>query len=149
MSPTRMDQFYVRLGDFDRSRLNHNEDYFVLRGIWLDCRGTLLIDGSAALEWGVKIITLSHPVRCIGGGPDVDRPVVIDANAWICSFALLYNCHVGVGAVVAAGSVVRSQDVPPWTMVAGNPARIIARFDHESGEWRYLVEPEILPWRMQ
>jgi len=56
---------------------------------------------------------------------------------------VLYNCHVGEGAVVSVGSVVRSRDVPPWTMVEGNPARIIARY--EEGEWIYLQESEPLP----
>jgi acetyltransferase-like isoleucine patch superfamily enzyme len=71
------------------------------------------------------------------------RPVIIDDYAWIASDVVLYNCHIGEGAVVSVGSVVRSRDVPPWTMVEGNPARIIARY--EGGEWIYLDEPEPLP----
>ena len=37
---------------------------------------------------------------------------------------VLKGVRIGVGAVVAAGSVV-TRDVPDWTLVAGNPARII------------------------
>lgn len=84
-----------------------------------------------------------HPARYDEGV--VLRPVVVDDYAWIGSDAVLYNCHVGEGAVVAVGSVVRSRDVPPWTMVEGNPARIIARYDHERGGWIYLDESEPLP----
>ena len=52
-------------------------------------------------------------------------PIVIGKDVWIGSGAILLpGVHVGDGAVVAAGSVVR-EDVPPRTVVAGVPARII------------------------
>ena len=35
---------------------------------------------------------------------------------------------IGEGAVVAAGSVV-ANDVPPWTIVAGNPAKVVRQID--------------------
>jgi galactoside O-acetyltransferase len=55
------------------------------------------------------------------------RPVIINDKAWIGFNAiLLKGVVIGEGAVVAAGSVV-TKDVEPWTMVAGNPARVIKR----------------------
>lgn len=145
--PAPMGRFYHLQGIFDREKTYHDESYYRIRGIWLDCRGTLLVKKGASLEWGVRILTLSHPLECLGGGPNVDRPVVIEPQTWICSFATLFNCHIGEGAIVATSSVVRSQDVPPWTMVAGNPAQIIARYNHEEGVWEYLERPEVLPRR--
>ncbi len=38
---------------------------------------------------------------------------------------------IGVGAVVGARSVV-AEDVPPYTVVAGNPARVIRRLEEDS-----------------
>lgn len=53
------------------------------------------------------------------------RPVVIEDKAWIgCGSFILKGVTVGRGAIVAAGSVV-TKDVPPQTVVAGNPARVV------------------------
>ncbi len=56
-------------------------------------------------------------------------PVVVGNKVWIgfnCS--LLRGISVGEGAVIAANSNV-TRDVPPWTLVAGNPARVIRQLD--------------------
>lgn len=41
---------------------------------------------------------------------------------------ILPGMHIGEGAVVGAGSVV-TRDVPPDTVVAGNPARLRRRLE--------------------
>jgi acetyltransferase-like isoleucine patch superfamily enzyme len=54
-----------------------------------------------------------------------EKPIVIEDNAWICFNAvILKGVTVGKGAIVAASAVV-TQDVPPFTVVAGNPAKVI------------------------
>ncbi len=53
------------------------------------------------------------------------RPVTIGKNVWIGDHAtILPGVTIGDGAVVAAGAVV-TKDVPPRTVVAGVPAKII------------------------
>jgi acetyltransferase-like isoleucine patch superfamily enzyme len=55
----------------------------------------------------------------------LSAPVVIRDKAWIgFNSILLKGVTIGEGAIVGAGSVV-TKNVPPWTIVAGNPARII------------------------
>jgi acetyltransferase-like isoleucine patch superfamily enzyme len=53
------------------------------------------------------------------------RPVTISDKVWI-GFNSLILCGVtiGEGAVIGAGSVV-TNDIPAWTVAAGNPARVI------------------------
>ena len=64
----------------------------------------------------------------------VEDDVLIGANA-----VVIEGCRIGRGAVVAAGAVVIS-DVPPDTVVAGCPARIIKRKDETSAAKTALVD---------
>ena len=58
--------------------------------------------------------------------------IVIEDDVWICESAIILSgVSIGQGAVVAAGSVV-TKNVPPYAVVAGNPAQIIKyRFSEE------------------
>ncbi|CAM3804710.1 2,3,4,5-tetrahydropyridine-2,6-dicarboxylate N-acetyltransferase [Aeromicrobium ponti] len=56
----------------------------------------------------------------------VEDDVVIGANA-----VVLEGVTVGKGAVVAAGAIV-IDDVPPYTVVAGTPARVIKEIDEKT-----------------
>lgn len=56
-------------------------------------------------------------------------PVTIGNNVWIGDKAtILPNVSIGEGAVIGANSVI-TKDVPPFCVVAGNPAKIIRRLD--------------------
>jgi len=55
----------------------------------------------------------------------VAKPIVIEKNVWIAAnVTIIGGVTVGENSVVAAGSVV-TKDVPPNTLVGGNPARVI------------------------
>lgn len=114
------------------------KEYFLQRGCFVDARGPLEIEGSSTWGFGVKVLTQSHAIINGDIGEVIARPVIVKRNAWIGSFALLYNCVIGEEAIVAAGSVVRSCEVGPGVMVAGNPAQVIAR--HVNGKWEYIED---------
>jgi acetyltransferase-like isoleucine patch superfamily enzyme len=69
----------------------------------------------------VDIITTGH-------SKEIDlneEPVVIEDDVWIgCNSVVLKGVTIGRGAVVGAGSVV-TKNVPPYVVVAGNPARVV------------------------
>ncbi len=60
------------------------------------------------------------------------KPVIIEDNVWIGEFsAILKGVTIGKGAIVASHSVV-TKDVPAYTIVAGNPARVVKKLNEES-----------------
>lgn len=53
------------------------------------------------------------------------RPVIVESDVWIGQNAIVMpGLTIGHGSIVAAGAVV-TRDVPPYSIVAGIPARII------------------------
>jgi acetyltransferase-like isoleucine patch superfamily enzyme len=54
-------------------------------------------------------------------------PITIGCDAWVASRAIvLPGVSIGDGVVVAAGSVV-TKNIEAWTVVGGNPARLIKK----------------------
>ncbi|SER68623.1 maltose acetyltransferase domain-containing protein [Salisediminibacterium halotolerans] len=74
---------------------------------------------------GVHIYAASHPLdaETRNSGQEFGKPVTIGDNVWIGGKAVI-NPGVTIGdeAVIASGAVV-TKDVPPRTVVGGNPAR--------------------------
>jgi acetyltransferase-like isoleucine patch superfamily enzyme len=57
--------------------------------------------------------------------------IIIDDDVWIgCNVIILKGVKIGKGSIIAAGSVV-VKDVPPWTMIAGNPSVIKKKLENE------------------
>lgn len=88
--------------------------------------GGLDIADDVMIGPGVSIITSGHPIEPSQRRSSVvAKPIAIERNVWIAAGAtIIGGVTVGENSVVAAGSVV-TKDVPPNTLVAGNPARVI------------------------
>ena len=93
-------------------------------GSMLSSKVRIDIGDGCALAPGVKVLTATHDYRYLSL-PDRSASVTIGPNAWIgAGVIILPGISIGEGAVVGAGSVV-SSDVPPFAIVAGNPARFL------------------------
>lgn len=94
----------------------------------LDARGGITIGSDVNITGSVQIMTAKHVID----DPDFDAvydPVTIGDHAWVALGAkILGGVTIGEGAVVAAGAVV-TKDVPPYTIVAGNPARVLRKVE--------------------
>ena len=121
---------YKCIGDFNQGMAGHEEGYYSERLAFLDFRGTMRISQLSYFGLCVKILTTSHSIETGEfAGPMIDKPVIVDHHAWVTSFCILHNCHIKHHAIVSVGSVVRSMTVEPYTIVAGNPAKVISEWD--------------------
>jgi len=69
------------------------------------------------------------------GHPSCKGDIIIENDVWIGATAtIMSGVKISNGAVVGAGSVV-TKDVPPYAIVAGNPAKVVKyRFTEEQIE---------------
>lgn len=68
--------------------------------------------------------------------PVTTRLIVIEEECWIGANAVITaGVTIGKHSVVAGGSVV-TKDVPPYSVVGGNPARVLKQYDATSGLWQ-------------
>ena len=87
----------------------------------------------------VMILTRHHEflqttLPMIEQGYREERPVTIKDDVWIgARVIILPGVTVGNGAVVGAGAVV-TKEIDDWTIVAGNPARVIRNRKQETFE---------------
>ena len=90
----------------------------------IDARGGIYIGNKVTIASYVKLITGTHNTKT----PNFEAnfcPIVIDDYVWICTGATVCaNVHIGEGAVIAAGAVV-TNDIEPYTIVGGVPAKKI------------------------
>jgi acetyltransferase-like isoleucine patch superfamily enzyme len=101
------------------------------------CEG-VTIEDQVFIGHGVMFINDSYPRATTAGGElqtEKDwkvEPTLVKTGASIGSnVTVLANVVIGEHAIVGAGSVV-TKDVPPFTIVAGNPARVMRRVDADT-----------------
>ncbi len=121
-------------------------DYALVHGARIICDAAVEIGDHALISWNVVLMdsyrcsfdpgqrrhelrqaSSAVPRRLEGGA--AGRPIRIEHNVWIGFDAcVLPGVTIGAGSVVGAKAVV-VEDVPPYSVVVGNPARLIRRLE--------------------
>jgi acetyltransferase-like isoleucine patch superfamily enzyme len=124
----------------------HIGDFALVHAARIQCERHVEIGAYALISWNVVImdsyrvsadpsvrrqevqqIARREP-RLVSGRGDA-RPVDIGRNVWVgFDVCVLPGVHIGEGSIVGARSVV-TESVPPYSVLAGNPARVIRRLD--------------------
>ena len=123
---------YLRFGGVEVGANN-----FISFGTWIDvARGTVRIGSNCEITKGCKI--LSHSAvesRLHPDAPSIRGETVIEDDVFIGMNAIILpNIKVGRNSIIGAGAVV-TKNVPPYSVVAGNPARVIKRFNEDTNTW--------------
>ncbi|MFT3902588.1 MAG: sugar O-acetyltransferase [Niabella sp.] len=106
--------------------INIGRNVFINQNCTLYDLGGLDIGDDVMIGPNVNIITSGHPIDpSLRKTITIGKPILIERNVWIATGAtIIGGVTIGENSVIAAGSVV-TNDVPPNTLVAGNPARTI------------------------
>ncbi len=120
----------VRIGPGVRMRFPNNVsigDGSSLAGrIWIDAWGAVSIGKRCLLNDDVSLLSAGHDIHSRDFAGDI-RPITIGDYAWLpYRIIVLPGVEMGMGAVVGSGSVV-ARSVDSFTVVAGNPARVVGQ----------------------
>jgi acetyltransferase-like isoleucine patch superfamily enzyme len=114
----------------------------------------VVMAGRVSLGDGVRIASFAALYGFNHRFDDLDTPIwlqpldeqgiVVEDDVWIGTHAVVCDgVRIGAHSVVAAGAVVTG-DVPPWSIVAGVPARVIGdRRDRAPGRARRVPRPSL------
>jgi len=117
-------------------------EYALVHGAHIICDSSVTIGDYALISWNVvfmdtyrlpldprerrkELERVPRPPLRLTSAAVPARSIRVERNVWLGFDAcVLPGVTIGEGAVVGAKSVV-TQDVPPFTIVAGNPARVV------------------------
>lgn len=103
---------------------------FINAGCHFQDQGGVTLGDGCLIGHCVIVCTLNHAFAEERRGDLLPAPVTLGRNVWVGAGArILPGVTIGDGAIVGAGAVV-TRDVPPRTVVAGVPARVIKSIDH-------------------
>ncbi len=131
-----------------------NECFMNYNCVLLDI-SPITLGNSVWLGANVTLATPNHPFiaeeRCNADYPDgrhdleYSEPITIKDGCWICSGATICGgVTIGENSIVAAGAVV-TRDIPPNSIAAGVPARVIRQIDEEDriNVWETYMNNEL------
>lgn len=117
--------FYTDFG----KNITIGRDVFINSGCHFQDQGGIVIGDGSLIGHNVVLATINHDLDPRNNRKNHYAPITIGNHVWIGANAtVLAGVTIGDWAVVGAGAVV-TKDVPPKTVVAGVPARVIKTID--------------------
>lgn len=126
--------------------IKYSPEIIVGDNVWIGIRNSfaainrIQIGNNVLFAGFVHVSDHSHGYEDINkpiqGQPLIQKgPVIIEDDCWLgFSSEVLSGVHIGKHSIVAARAVV-TKDVPPYSIVAGNPARIVKQYSFDTKQW--------------
>lgn len=133
--------------DFYDPSIIIDDDVYIGRYVYIGAINHIRIGRGSVLSEHVYITDLSHGFEPSGGPIMKQRlvskgPVSIGARCFIgYRAAIMPDVILGDHCVVGANAVV-THSFPPYSMIAGAPARLLKRYCFQSMGWRAVTESE-------
>jgi acetyltransferase-like isoleucine patch superfamily enzyme len=105
--------------------------------------GPVTIGNDVMLAQNIVISGLNHVFEDVSIPPSkqdvVTKPITISDNVWIgANTVITAGVKIGKHAVIGAGSVV-TKDVEDYTVVVGNPARPVKKYNFQTRAWEKVL----------
>ena len=102
--------------------------------------GAYCLTGTDCRFLGANHVFTSPFVPYIKSGVTTEGEIDIGVNCWLgADVTVLGDVQIGHGSIIGACAVV-TRDIPPFSLVVGNPARVLRRYDIEKNEWVPVAE---------
>lgn len=122
--------FYTDCG----KNINIGKNVFINSCCCFQDQGGITIGDGTLIGHKVVLATLDHDFSPEKRGNTIPRPIVVGENVWIGANAtILGGVTIGDNSVIAAGAVV-NKDIPPDSVAAGVPAKVIKSIYDKSKE---------------
>jgi acetyltransferase-like isoleucine patch superfamily enzyme len=131
----------------DPARLRIDPTAVVNNALFNLSSGDVTIGEYAFFGHNVSVLTGTHDWTKFGAErqvavPPSGRDVIIEEGAWVSSnVVVVAPCRIGAHSVVGVGSLVLA-DVPPYTVVAGSPAKVLREIPRPDASATRPIDPD-------
>lgn len=124
----------------------YNPKIVIGDGTWIGAHNSFAAIHGINIGKNVLFAGYVHVTDHSHGYEDINKPIseqpliskgsiVIEDDCWLgFNCEILSGVHIGKHSIVAVRAVV-TKDVPPYSIVAGNPARIVKQYNFETHQW--------------
>jgi maltose O-acetyltransferase len=114
---------------YQNGKMIFGKECKMLEDVDIDYTGGLTVKNNVSISEGAKILTHNHVIDFSGKDDSkgcILTPLLIHDRVWIGARAVIMPGvrEIGRGALVSAGAYI-SKKIPPYAIVAGNPAKIV------------------------
>lgn len=99
--------------------------------------GKIILGDNVMIGPAVTIVTVGHPIHPNYREYMYAIPVTLERNCWVgAGSIILPGIKIGANSVVGSGSVV-TKDIPPNTVAAGNPCKVLREINEHDKNYYY------------